>query len=109
MWFPTKQKIEREIDILLSRFERIAERAQINIDESNKFASTLGPNDVAETIHKNSLQIIGNLYEAATQARFGMRPLRAIATDLSGVDDVASKYAGLIDNMDLIRRAGEQY
>ena len=106
MWFPTKEKIEREIDILLTRFERVAKRAEVSIAESNKFASVLGPNEIAETMHRNTLKIIENLHGAGAQARFGLRPLRTIANDLPGVAAVASQYASLLDNMEMMRREG---
>ncbi|RIA45738.1 hypothetical protein DFR49_0263 [Hephaestia caeni] len=108
MLFPTKEKVEREIDALLTRFERIEARAQANVEESNKFASLLGPNEIAETLLRNTQSIIHNLHEAGAQARFGLRPIRSIANDLPAVAKVASQYAGLLDNMDFARKAGER-
>ena len=108
MWFPTKERVEREIDGLLTRFERIVQRAEFNVRESNKFASVFGPNEIAETILTTSQTIIERLHEAGANARFGVRPLRSIANDLPEVGRVASRYAGLLDNMDFARKAGEQ-
>ena len=107
MWFPTKEKLEREIDALLTRFERIEQRAEFNVNESNKFASLLGPNQIAETLLRNARKIIENLHRAGAETRFETRSFRAIANDLPAVTKVASQYAGLLDNMDFARKAGE--
>ncbi len=108
MWFPTKEKVEREIDALLTCFERIEQRAEFNVNESNKFASLLGPNEIAETLLRNTRKIIENLHEAAAQTRFELRPLRALASDLPQVAKVASQYVSILDNMDFARKAGEK-
>ncbi|MBJ6120589.1 hypothetical protein [Sphingomonas mollis] len=107
MLFPTKEKVEREVDALLTRFERIEQRADFNVNESSKFASVLGPNEIAEKILRNARSIIENLHEAGAQARFGLRPIRAIANDLPAVAKVASEYSGILDNMDFTRKSGQ--
>jgi hypothetical protein len=100
MWFPTKEKVEREIQRLLTVFELIEKRAARVVAESNIFSSILGPNEIAETIHRNTLQIIENLYAAAADVRFGMRPFKQVASDLAEVVIVGKNYNSLLDNMD---------
>jgi hypothetical protein len=100
MWFPTRDKVEREIQRLLTVFELIEKRAARVVAKSNIFSSILGPNEIAETIHRNALQIIENLYAAAAQVRFGMRSVKQVASDLTGVETVGKNYNLVLDNME---------
>ena len=108
MWFPTKEKVEREIDVLLTRFERIEKRAEFNISESNRIGSLFGPNEMAEVILRNTRKIIENLHEGAAETRYELLSLRALANNIAPVAKVASQYASILDNMDFARKAGEK-
>ncbi|MEA3061901.1 MAG: hypothetical protein QOJ94_1682 [Sphingomonadales bacterium] len=107
MWFPTKEKVARELDRLLTRCEAIDQRIRVYEEQAKILGSIFGPAPEVTEWRVAQEEIYGNLMEASTGVRYGNVSYLEIAPSLKPVRKAIDHFDKVLDLTDAASAAGK--
>jgi hypothetical protein len=107
MLFPTKQKVERELDRLLTDLEKIDTRLQVYEGQEGIVGSIFGPSPELAEMRAAHGDVHSSLIEATVGIRFGSISFREIAPQLKPVAGAVRHFKNILDQADAASAAGK--
>jgi hypothetical protein len=107
MFFPTKAKVQRELDLLLTRLEQIDKRLQRYEAQQRIVGSIFGPALELDEMRAAREDIYLTIIEAHAGVRFGTVSFREVAPQLKPVSAAIRHFEKVLDQTDAASAAGQ--